>query len=134
MTMMMTGIAETIATETAAPFVPVRREAGPIDLVHLARQTFGSAELERDVLHLFVQQGAATVRRIAEAVDATERGPIVHRLKGSAFAVGAVRVGRLAQSLESAATELEIRRLVADLARAVEEVEQFVTSLAAPAT
>lgn len=133
--MNMIGVERTSGngSEAATGFAAVGREPAPIDLIHLARQTFGSSDLERDVLNLFVQQGAGLARRIAEAANATERGELAHRLKGSAFAVGAVRVGRLAQALESAVTPVEIRGLSTDLAQAVEEVERFVASLLAPA-
>ena len=131
--MTMIGIERTSSAVAATAAMAPRREPAPIDLVHLARQTFGSAELEREVLRLFVQQGAGLARRIAEAKDATGRGEIAHRLKGSALAVGAVRVGRLAAALETAVAPAEVRALSVDLDRAIDEVERFVTTLLAPA-
>ena len=109
-----------------------RREPAPIDLVHLARQTFGSSDLEREVLRLFVLQGGDLVRRIAAAGDAVERAEIAHRLKGSARAIGAVRVGHLAVALETA-TAAEVGGLVEEIGRAVADVERFVAGLLAPA-
>lgn len=110
----------------------LRREPAPVDLVHLARQTFGSAELEREVLRLFVQQGGGLVRLIAASEDARTRGEFAHRLKGSARAIGAMRVGRIAEAIETAETG-EIAALIEDLGRAVEEVDHFVAELLAPA-
>ncbi len=130
--MNMVGIEPTSAVEAAALIATARREPAPVDLVHLARQTFGSADLEREVLRLFVQQGAGLVRVIATAGDATARAEYAHRLKGSARAVGATKVGRLAEALETA-SEREAAGLAADLARAVEDVERFVAELLAPA-
>jgi len=128
-----------IAIETMTPTTDVpsrvaglRREPAPVDLVHLARQTFGSAELEREVLRLFVQQGGGLVRLIATSEDARTRGEFAHRLKGSARAIGATRVGRIAEAIETAGAA-EISGLVDDLGRAVEEVELFVAALLAPA-
>jgi HPt (histidine-containing phosphotransfer) domain-containing protein len=115
------------------PVVSVmRRGPAPVDLVHLARQTFGSAELEREVLRLFVQQGGGLVARIAAAASASERGEYAHRLKGSARAIGAMRVGRIAEALEAATTGSETAALSEDLGEAVSEVERFVADLLAP--
>ena len=130
--MNMAGIDGTSAAAAAGMVTTLRREPAPIDLVHLARQTFGSAELEREVLRLFVLQGGGLVRAIATAASATERAEFAHRLKGSARAVGAARVGRLAEALETA-TESEVAGLADDLGHAVEDVERFVAGLLAPA-
>ncbi len=103
----------------------------PIDLEHLARQTFGSTALRREVLRLFVGQGRGLVEKIASAPSARERGEWVHRLKGSAQAIGATDVGRLAAALETAAGEEAIADLVGELADAVAAVEAFVAILPA---
>lgn len=102
------------------------RRSAPIDLVHLARQTFGSSELEREILGLFVAQTKGLVARIA-AADPKERAALVHRLKGSARGVGAVRMARLTDALEAPAlSEVEARRLIGELSEAGEEVRVFV--------
>lgn len=107
----------------------VGRRAAPIDLVHLARQTFGSADLEREVLGLFVAQSKGLVARIATA-EARERAALVHRLKGSARGVGATTVARICDALEAPAlAEAEARRLIDDLGVAVAEVRRFVDSI-----
>ena len=108
------------------------RRPAPVDLVHLARQTFGSAELEREVLRLFVQQGGGLVRRIAEAASVTERLEYAHRLKGSARAIGAGRVGRIAEALETATSLSQTTALTGELAEAVEDVARFVGELLTP--
>lgn len=105
------------------------RGAAPIDLVHLARQTFGSNELEREVLGLFVAQTRLLVERIAAATPA-ERGALVHRLKGSARGVGATRVAALAEALEAPElAEGEARRLVDELIAAEAEARAFVDAI-----
>jgi len=121
MTMERTAVSDAVSAIMARRMVPA-----PVDMVHLARQTFGSAELEREVLGLFVQQGAGLVARI-EAASATERGPLVHRLKGSARGIGATRVARVAEALEAPGlVEVEVRRLIGELREAVGDVEAFV--------
>lgn len=101
-------------------------EAAPIDLAHLARQTFGSVDLEREVLRLFVGQSDGLVDRIAAAAAVDERAAAAHRLKGSARAIGAERIGRLAEALETAVDPAEVTLLVADVRRATAAVARFV--------
>ncbi|MER2606604.1 MAG: Hpt domain-containing protein [Siculibacillus sp.] len=119
----------TSATNPVTATITRGRGPAPVDLVHLARQTFGSAELEREVLRLFVDQGADLVGRIARA-DRIERAALVHRLKGSARSIGAGRVARLTEALEAPElAEAEARRLIGALEEAVGEVESFVHSI-----
>lgn len=106
-----------------------RSVRAPVDLVHLARQTFGSAELEREVLQLFVRQGTPLVALIRDAALG-ERGALVHRLKGSARSIGAHRVAEITEALEAPElAETEARRLVDELGRAVDDVAVFVREL-----
>ena len=56
-----------------------------IDLVPLARQTGGDAELERELLTLFAQQCARHLRTI-HGGDAAARRDAAHTLKGAARA------------------------------------------------
>ncbi len=126
----MAAVQAMTAGGTVGAVMAVRRMApAPVDMVHLARQTFGSAELEREVLRLFVQQGAGLVAKIAAAKPA-ERGAIVHRLKGSARGIGAMRVARIAEALEAPElSEAEALRLIGDLGEAVGDVESFVVHI-----
>jgi HPt (histidine-containing phosphotransfer) domain-containing protein len=75
-------------------------DAGPIDLEHLQRMTLGDAGLEREVLGMFARQ--ASQLAAALATDPPETSAMVHTLKGSARAVGAVRVAAAAAALEAA--------------------------------
>lgn len=130
----MTATATTGETRRMVPpSMAGRRTEGPapIDLVHLARQTFGSAELEREVLGLFVQQGGGLVGQI-RAGDPVTRRAMVHRLKGSARGVGATRVAHLCEALETTPAGAEVTRLIDELEAAVGEVAGFVADLLGP--
>ena len=66
----------------------------------LEAQTAGDAELGREVLGLFLTQCSTEIVRLKAATDAEARRQSAHRIAGSARAVGAVVVGRLASSVE----------------------------------
>jgi HPt (histidine-containing phosphotransfer) domain-containing protein len=103
----------------------------PIDLVHLARMTLGERSLEREVLQLFDRQAAILMGRMqtapAEAVAA-----LAHTLKGSARAIGAVRVARAAEAVEfidAAADAADVARVMAALGTATDEARSFIADL-----
>lgn len=95
----------TLWSDEAQPPEPTRIDAPPIDLVHLARQTFGDKDLEIELLGLFARQ-ARTIVRAMEAPGAStmpdRAGDMLHTLCGSARAVGAWAVAESAQTLERA--------------------------------
>jgi len=100
----------------------------PIDLVHLSRQTLGDRDLEVELLSLFEKQAAQVISRLMLSSGNGERRwkhDLAHTLKGSARAVGAVRVAAAAQAYEealySAAGDAEIERVLAELERCVDE-------------
>jgi HPt (histidine-containing phosphotransfer) domain-containing protein len=82
------------------PSPPLAPEDDPIDLEHLRRVTFGDAGLEREVLGMFVSQTARLVDGIA--AGRPDAGALAHTLKGSARAIGALRVSDAADELEQA--------------------------------
>ena len=96
--MVHTGIGSTAfdmpGGESSGPVHP-----RPIDLAHLARQTLGDREVEREVLSLFVQQALAVRDRIGKAPTA-ERLSLVHALKGAARGVGAFAIAVCAEAFE----------------------------------
>ena len=105
------------------------RADAPIDLVHLARQTFGSSDLEREILRLFAAQSKVLVETIARA-EPEDRAALVHRLKGSARGVGATRIAALAEAIE--APDLgaaETADLLARLEAADREARDFVAAI-----
>lgn len=73
----------------------------PVDLVHLARTTFGDRALEREVLQLFDRQSSLLIARMRTATPAAVAA-LAHTLKGSARGIGAWRVARAAELLELA--------------------------------
>ncbi|MEJ1161675.1 Hpt domain-containing protein [Prosthecomicrobium sp. N25] len=98
-----------------------------MDLAHLARLTFGSRDLEREVLRLFLGQSRGLLERIRAAEAADQRFMAAHTLKGSARGIGAVRVARLAEAAERKDLPAgDAARILAELARAVEEANGFI--------
>jgi HPt (histidine-containing phosphotransfer) domain-containing protein len=78
-------------------------QSEPIDLVHLGVQTGGEPSLQRDLLDLFIVQSAEFVARIDSLikVDSTAAADLVHKLKGSARAIGAFELAGAATVLEN---------------------------------
>ncbi|MGE0847365.1 MAG: Hpt domain-containing protein [Flavobacteriaceae bacterium] len=74
--------------------------ASPVDLVHLARQTFGDPELEREVLRLFVTQSRIYLDRMKAAGDQRQWFEAAHTIKGSARGIGAWGVAEAAEAAE----------------------------------
>ena len=72
-----------------------------IDLVHLARTTFGDRALEREVLQLFERQSSILIARM-RTTNPAGVAALAHTLKGSARGIGAWRVARAAEALELA--------------------------------
>jgi len=109
------------------PSPPLAPDDGPIDLEHLQRMTLGDSLLEREVLAMFISQCDRLMRRLK--ARPTEAAALAHTLKGSARAIGAMRVAACA-----AALELAIRRredLGATLRELSETVAEARTAIAA---
>ena len=73
----------------------------PLDLVHLARQTCGDRALETEILQLFRQQIGLSISQL-RMTSGRERALIAHTIKGSARAVGAFGLSRIAAQIEDA--------------------------------
>lgn len=99
--------------------------ARPIDLVHLAAQTAGNKVLEAEVLQVFARQARIALQELSRN-DAEGRKAAAHRLKGSAEAVGAFTVAKIAAELESKGDDAAAN---ARLASAVLEAENFILKL-----
>ena len=78
------------------------RKPTALDQDHLARMTLGDRRLEREVLEIFLRQTTIMLNRIVAAEPALAAAA-AHTLKGSARGIGAWRVARAAELLESAA-------------------------------
>jgi HPt (histidine-containing phosphotransfer) domain-containing protein len=74
--------------------------SGVVDLIHLRRYTFGDQALEKEILSLFLGQLAVTMTALREAASQQDWKIAAHTLKGSCRAVGAFRLGDLAQEAE----------------------------------
>ena len=97
----------------------------PIDLEHLAQQTFGDRDLEAEVLCMFCHQVNSVADRIAGADTAT-RMTLAHTLKGSARGVGAMVLAGIAERLEAAPGDA---RLAASLKAEAVRVCDFIATI-----
>lgn len=104
---------------------PGEAVATPFDAAILRQQTGGNRDLERDVLTLFLASGRDDVAYLTAAKTAEERRQIAHRLVGAAGAVGALRVARLAASVERSDAAV-MPELQAALAEATEAITQYL--------
>jgi HPt (histidine-containing phosphotransfer) domain-containing protein len=110
--------------------------APPLDLVHLARQSLGDQDLERELLAMFEGQAARLVGQLAApGGDLKRRSDLAHMLKGSALAVGAHRVAEGAARVEALCAELAgpatLAAALASLAGAVSEAREAIAKLMA---
>jgi HPt (histidine-containing phosphotransfer) domain-containing protein len=78
-----------------------RVDSDVFDRPHLARYTMDSAELEREIIALFLIQLPATIGMIDTAASAADWKLATHTLKGAAAAIGAWKINRLAAALEA---------------------------------
>jgi HPt (histidine-containing phosphotransfer) domain-containing protein len=109
----------------------------PIDRAHLGRYTLGSPELEREILGLFLAQLPLSIEQLRFAVTDREWQIAAHTIKGSARAVGAWYVGRLAAEAEKIpgdGDEEQRTSMLSRLEEAYEAVQGYVeeTFLADP--
>lgn len=73
-----------------------------LDWVHLRHQAAGDAELMREVLGLFLEQGDKAVAALGTVQDPSEWKMLTHTLKGSAKGIGAFQVAAAAEVCERA--------------------------------
>ncbi|MBB2964014.1 HPt (histidine-containing phosphotransfer) domain-containing protein [Methylobacterium sp. R2-1] len=83
--------------------VNVEKNLAPLlDRSHLDTQTFGDADLAREVLSLFEGQCHRLLPALAEeGRSAEERADLAHTLKGAALGVGAMRVAEASATVET---------------------------------
>ena len=112
------------------PSPPLVPDENPLDLQHLQRMTLGDAALEREVLAMFVHQAARLVNALATLP--ADAPAMAHTLKGSARAIGALRVAEHASALELAIGEgRDPRSILAELNDAVAEARRAIDALLA---
>lgn len=107
-----------------------------IDLVHLAQQSLGDKDLEIELLGLFDRQADTIMDRLAQPCGNGDRRwqmDLAHTLKGSARAVGAIRVAYAAQAHEDVLTggagAQDIGASVERLDAAVREAQAVIRDL-----
>lgn len=124
------------ATESLAVLDSVHRypappmpEAAPVDRAHLVRYTLGDPVLEREVLGLFLGQIPLTIESLKFAATDKDWHMAAHTLKGSARAVGAWRLARLASEAEKlgrAAAGTEACEAISAIEAAAAEVAAYL--------
>jgi HPt (histidine-containing phosphotransfer) domain-containing protein len=117
-------VTTSVATGRARP-QPATLGSDPVDLDHLARQTGGNVALEREVLALFLERSAADLAQLKAAATGTGRRDIAHRMVGSARAIGAGEVARLAAAVMDAAPAGAAE--LGELEAAVRAAQRFVS-------
>lgn len=106
----------------------------PIDFAHLRRYTFGDEQLEREVLELFCIHAPGLLEEMKAATNPAAWREAAHSLKGSALAVGALHVARMAEEAEAVAPKYgEANAIVARLQDAIERVKNFLAQRPRPA-
>lgn len=83
-----------------SPSVPPDVDPGVIDLGHLRAMTMSDDALQREVLQLFLGQSEEITAALVAWPD--NAAALAHTLKGSARAIGAVRVADAAAAIEDA--------------------------------
>ncbi len=78
------------------------------DRAHLAHYTMNAAELEREIVGLFLMQLPATLEMIESAETAAEWKLATHTLKGAAASIGAKRLQLLAVGLEAMPIHVDV--------------------------
>jgi HPt (histidine-containing phosphotransfer) domain-containing protein len=74
--------------------------SAPVDVQHLRRYTFGDQALEKEILSLFLGQLPETIAALRASTSQKDWKVAAHTLKGSCRAVGAFRLGDIAQRAE----------------------------------
>src|SRR4029078_11065091 len=108
------------------PSPPLPPGAGPVDFEHLQRMTLGDADIEQEVLTMFMAQSARHMHMLA----ALPASALAHTLKGSACAIGAFAVADAAARLEVAiARGFDTSAALAELGEAVAEARAAIEAI-----
>src|SRR5687768_8426597 len=79
---------------------PSKDAHGPVDMIHLAKQTLGDRGLEEEVLRMFDETSRIYFERIERSTSVDELMRHLHTLKGAAAGVGARAIADLARTAE----------------------------------
>ncbi len=108
--------------------------AAPIDHRHLGRYTLGNRALEIEVLQLFAGQAPLTLAELAAATTEKAWHIAAHTLKGSARAVGAWEVARIAEVAErDGPAEPQRSQSIASLEACIAVTNSYIDGLPAEA-
>lgn len=123
-----------MSDKKGAATLAVSPPSGPIDHAHLGRYTLGNRALEVEVLQLFSGQAPETLAMLAQAVTAKDWHIAAHTLKGSARAVGAWEIARLAEVAERDGPD-EPRRSehLTEIGASIERARRYIDMLAVAA-
>ena len=107
----------------------------PVDIEHLRRYTFGDQALEKEILSLFLGQLPDTLAALRKAASQRDWKVAAHTLKGSCRAVGAFRLGDIAQDAErlvfSSGSEARAAA-IAQIEEAAAEARDFIQAVYGP--
>lgn len=104
---------------------------GPIDLVHLGKQTLGDLGLRAEVLRLFDEMARVYWARAKASPGPKEMQMHFHALKGAASGIGAWGIADLARAAEhdvQSGAGVSTERLD-DISLAVEEVSAYIAEV-----
>lgn len=119
--------AQNAAKPVQAP-QPAGASRGPIDMVHLSRQTLGDSGLEMEVLRLFDEMSHVYYERLETSTTVPDLLRNLHTIKGAAAGIGAFGLAELARVAETELREgasVNPER-IDDLHMAVEELSAFI--------
>lgn len=114
--------------------VDAKRNVNPmaIDFAYLKKFTLGNRDLEREVLYLFATHSPGYLANLRNAGSAKAWHDAAHTLKGSARAVGAWRVARMAEAAEKFSFEAERDRCgfaIDSCAEAIDEAIAYIVQV-----
>lgn len=121
------------AARKVVPMARATEQGGPIDRIHLARQTLGDQSLALEVLHMYDEMAATYYSRLETSTNRNDLMVNLHALKGSSMGVGAFRLAELARTAEDelkAGMPVNPER-VEDIGIAVAEVRHFIAGMLA---
>lgn len=109
------------------------QRGGPIDMVHLERQSLGDPGLQDEVLRLYSDMSMVYLERIETSTTVPDLLQHLHTLRSAAAGIGAATVRDLAAHAEGALRDgAEVNpEWVADISEAVAECRDYISRLVA---
>ena len=109
------------------------QRGGPIDMVHLERQSLGDPGLQDEVLRLYSDMSMVYLERIETSTTVPDLLQHLHTLRSAAAGIGASTVRDLAAHAEGALRDgADVNpEWVADISEAVVECRDYIAGLVA---